>query len=239
MSSQFDVMGDTYDEFALGPFRQYLETPSVIKFLGDVKGLSVLDFGCGSGVYSRILKKRGAARVVGYDVSEGMLEHARLREERDHLGIDYVSSLDESLYGSFDVVLGVYVIPYANTRKELDSMINTMAKLLKPDGRLLTLPIHPEISDQPDYYKHYGFRIIPQEPYDNGSKITLDLQQDTLITAYYWPSETLQQSLALAGFKEIDWHKHYVTPDGYTQHGKDYWDAYLNKPHAAILECSL
>jgi SAM-dependent methyltransferase len=46
-----------------------------------IEGKSVLDIGCGPGHYSVELAKRGAGRVVGVDVAEGMLqlasEHAR------------------------------------------------------------------------------------------------------------------------------------------------------------------
>jgi 2-polyprenyl-3-methyl-5-hydroxy-6-metoxy-1,4-benzoquinol methylase len=44
---------------------------------GDVRGKAILDIGCGSGVYSIELARRGARRVVGLDFSEPMLEIAR------------------------------------------------------------------------------------------------------------------------------------------------------------------
>jgi 2-polyprenyl-3-methyl-5-hydroxy-6-metoxy-1,4-benzoquinol methylase len=44
---------------------------------GDVSGKAILDIGCGSGVYSIELARRGARRVLGLDFSEPMLEIAR------------------------------------------------------------------------------------------------------------------------------------------------------------------
>ena len=44
---------------------------------GDVTGKSILDIGCGSGVYSVEFARRGAKRVLGIDFSEPMLELAR------------------------------------------------------------------------------------------------------------------------------------------------------------------
>lgn len=44
---------------------------------GDAKGKSFLDIGCGSGIYSIELAKRGADRVLGIDFSAPMLEIAR------------------------------------------------------------------------------------------------------------------------------------------------------------------
>ena len=52
-----------------------------IEGCNPIEGKSVLDVGCGPGHYSITLAQRGAARVVGIDFAEGMLqlatEHAR------------------------------------------------------------------------------------------------------------------------------------------------------------------
>jgi SAM-dependent methyltransferase len=49
--------------------------------LGDVRGLDVLEVGCGAGQGSRWLASQGA-RVVGIDLSEGMLAQARALGDR-------------------------------------------------------------------------------------------------------------------------------------------------------------
>ena len=41
--------------------------------IGNVKGKKILDIGCGNGKYTNQMKERGASRVVGVDVSSGML----------------------------------------------------------------------------------------------------------------------------------------------------------------------
>ncbi|HTF86671.1 MAG TPA: methyltransferase domain-containing protein [Niabella sp.] len=69
---QFDDLSSLYEDMASWPFRKEIETPSVLETLGDVRGKDVLDFGCGDGTYSRILKRLGARRVVGFDVADGI-----------------------------------------------------------------------------------------------------------------------------------------------------------------------
>jgi 2-polyprenyl-3-methyl-5-hydroxy-6-metoxy-1,4-benzoquinol methylase len=49
---------------------------------GDVHDKSIVDIGCGSGIYSIELARRGAGRVLGLDFSAPMLELAR-RSARD------------------------------------------------------------------------------------------------------------------------------------------------------------
>ncbi len=47
--------------------------------LGPLEGKAVLDIGCGSGVYMREALTRGAAKVIGIDPAERMLELTRHR----------------------------------------------------------------------------------------------------------------------------------------------------------------
>ena len=41
-------------------YNEYLEMPSTLELLGDIKGKKVLDYGCGSGIYAQLLTKKGA-----------------------------------------------------------------------------------------------------------------------------------------------------------------------------------
>ncbi|MEU8540522.1 bifunctional class I SAM-dependent methyltransferase/GNAT family N-acetyltransferase [Streptomyces sp. NPDC048717] len=107
MTSRFDPLPDLYDDFTATPFRRFLETPSVLDVVGDLRGAAVLDLGCGSGAYTRLVRRNGAARATGLDVSPGMIGHARARETAAPLGIDYIlgGELPDELAGTFDLVL--------------------------------------------------------------------------------------------------------------------------------------
>lgn len=53
-----------------------IEQPHVDALLGDIRGLTVLDLGCGTGRHTLRLAQRGAI-VTAIDFSEGMLDRAR------------------------------------------------------------------------------------------------------------------------------------------------------------------
>src|SRR5271166_3544140 len=54
------------------------EWPALRALLPDLSGRNVLDLGCGFGWFCRWARQQGAAHVLGIDVSEKMLAHARV-----------------------------------------------------------------------------------------------------------------------------------------------------------------
>ncbi len=69
-------------------YRDHLNTPAFFAILPDVTELTGLDVGCGEGHNTRLLAERGA-RVVGVDIAETFVRHAREAEQRSPLGIEY------------------------------------------------------------------------------------------------------------------------------------------------------
>ena len=70
----YDRWADVYD--GDGNPLVLLEEPHVARLLGDIRSLSVLDVGCGTGRHAVRLAEQGA-RVTGVDFSAGMLGKAR------------------------------------------------------------------------------------------------------------------------------------------------------------------
>jgi SAM-dependent methyltransferase len=64
--------------------------------LGDVTGLRVLDLGCGHGMASVVLARRGA-RVVACDLSPGYLREARARAQANSVPVLTVAASGDSL----------------------------------------------------------------------------------------------------------------------------------------------
>jgi len=217
------------------PYRKELELPTLEHLLSDLSGLSVLDFGCGPGVTTRWLKSRQAQCIVGHDISEGMLNYARRREEKEKNNIKYIAEVSEDYNEYFDIVLAVYVMPYASNQEDLLKMCQTMARVLKPGGRLITLPIHPQFSADQEFYRPFGIRLIEEQPRADGSQVRLHICQapyDINIQAYYWSRSTLEHLLRQSGFHEISWKPLNIPAN---QAALDL-SLYAKCPHAAIIE---
>lgn len=81
-----------------------------------IEGRRFLDVGCGSGVYSVELAKRGAAHVTGLDIAQDMLRLCREAAEAEGLAdrCEFVRS-DLLRFGTgvaFDVTLGIGLFDY-------------------------------------------------------------------------------------------------------------------------------
>jgi SAM-dependent methyltransferase len=70
-------------------YRDYLNTSAFFVILPDVDGLSELDIGCGESHNTRLLARR-RAMVTAIDISEVFITHAKLAEEQEPLGIEYL-----------------------------------------------------------------------------------------------------------------------------------------------------
>jgi len=85
---------------------------------GDVRGKSVLDIGCGSGVYVVDFARRGARRVVGLDFSERMLDLARREIELHGVGevceLRNEDFLEAPVDEIFDVSIAMGVFDYVS-----------------------------------------------------------------------------------------------------------------------------
>jgi malonyl-CoA O-methyltransferase len=123
-----------------------LEEPVVRESLGEVRGLSVLDLGCGTGRHALWLAGEGAL-VTGLDFSEGMLEAARSKPGADAVRF-VVHDLHEPLPfadGSFDALVSGLVIEHV---RELDRFFAEAHRVLRPGGRAVVSGMHPAMFER-------------------------------------------------------------------------------------------
>jgi SAM-dependent methyltransferase len=109
--------------------------------LPDIKGLKVVDLGCGFGWFCRWARDQGAAQVVGIDRSERML--ARAKTTTLDGTITFESADLERLElpeASFDLVYSSLALHYIENAARLFGVIH---RALVPSGRFVFSTEHP------------------------------------------------------------------------------------------------
>jgi SAM-dependent methyltransferase len=217
----YDAIAKDYQRTKASPVRSAVETWTLSQLLGDCRGLSILDAGCGDGFHARRLMAAGAARVAGIDVSPAMIDLAREQEQAQPRGIQYVCCAAENLpdlycAAGFDAVLAAYLLHYAASTEVLERMCQRLGNALAPGGRLVALVENPD--QQPaDYagYAPYGFEKRADLPRGEGSRISYGLvsgRQVIRFDTYWYGRATYDRVLSAAGFEHISWHPLQLDP---------------------------
>lgn len=118
----------------------------LIASLGLRAGDSILDLGCGPGLYAASLAEKGL-RVTGVDYSRRSIDHATEFARRHNLDIqyryqNYLTIEDENLYDAALLIYGDYCPLSPEQRKKL---LGNVRRALKPGGHFVldvTTPTH-------------------------------------------------------------------------------------------------
>ena len=106
-----------------------------------LQNASVLDMGCGDGMFTRWVASQGASKVVGIDLSEEQIASAHAIEKGNPTGITYhvrdVVDIKAPEYGEFDVVIAVHLLCYADNPDKLHRMLQAISVCLKKGGRCI------------------------------------------------------------------------------------------------------
>lgn len=92
--------------------RQDEEFPGVSEFVGDLKGVRVLELGCGAGLMAVLLAKSGA-EVAAFDLSFESVRLTKQRASVNNVDLDALVSAGEFLpfsTESFDVIIGKSIL---------------------------------------------------------------------------------------------------------------------------------
>jgi SAM-dependent methyltransferase len=117
------------------------EWPALRALLPDLRGLRVLDLGCGYGWFCRWAAQQGAAAVEGVDVSVRMLERAQAMTQ--HASIVWRRADLEMLdvpEGAFELVYSSLAFHYV---ENLAALLGKIYRALAPGGRLVFSIEHP------------------------------------------------------------------------------------------------
>jgi 2-polyprenyl-6-hydroxyphenyl methylase / 3-demethylubiquinone-9 3-methyltransferase len=136
----YDGLGDSWwdSDGPVGPLHEM--NPARFGYfkgvLGDLRGLKVLDVGCGGGLLAECFA-RGGALVSGIDLSQPSLAAACRHIENDCMAIDYVNASGDLLPfldSTFDAVMSADFLEHV---MNLDAVISECSRVLKSSGIFL------------------------------------------------------------------------------------------------------
>ena len=119
-----------------------------------LKGIEILDIGCGGGLLSEPMQRLGA-KVTGIDASKKNIAIAKIHSKKNNLKIKYINSSPEKLKikKKFDVILNMEIIEHVD---DIDLFIKKSSELLKKNGLMFIATLNKTL-------KSYFFAIIGAE----------------------------------------------------------------------------
>jgi 2-polyprenyl-6-hydroxyphenyl methylase/3-demethylubiquinone-9 3-methyltransferase len=126
VASRFDAL---HRRFKPSLARDDYRLRGILDALGPVRGLRILDLGCGKGRFARVLEAEGAS-VVGIDLSAAMLAAAS--------DLDRVRATARRLpfrSREFDAVLAIEVFEHLDPRHR-QSVLEEARRVLRPGGAM-------------------------------------------------------------------------------------------------------
>ena len=117
----------------------YLAFRDLPAIVGEhVRGVRALDFGCGAGRSTRLLRKIGFD-VVGVDISAQMLRLARERDPAGEYQLLPGGDLGALAANRYDLILSAFPFDYVPTREQKVALLVSLRRLLNSDGCLVNL----------------------------------------------------------------------------------------------------
>ena len=196
----------------------------IVEHFALTTGKSVMDFGCGPGLYTEIFAQSGAA-VVGLDISTPAIDYAQTQAQQKQLKIDYLRQnyLDYSPQAQHDLLCLIYCDYCALSPEQRQNLLSCFYQSLKDDGTLLfdvySLNSLAQRQENATCAPHLMNGFWSAQPYFGfvNTFIYTDLQlavdKYTFIEAeqsrevYHWlqyfTPESLEQELHQAGFEVV------------------------------------
>lgn len=191
----YDTIAREYQEYGEDALTDViLGYNEVLRVLGDVGGKAILDYGCGSGKFSRLLKQKGA-HVSGFDISKVEIDLAKKYKS----DISYTDDIDSFNKEEFDIVVLNFVLCTLSSREDMISVLKHVFRVLKHGGCVAILV--------PNYKEAIGkqfvsFEIDSEETLISGQQVIMVLgtKRQLRVIDYYWTNEDYIQLLQNVGF---------------------------------------
>jgi ubiquinone/menaquinone biosynthesis C-methylase UbiE len=169
----------------------------------DLAGLRILEVGCGAAMCSRWLAGVGA-RPVAFDLSAGMLRHARAGNRRTGIDVPLVQADAQQLPftdASFDLAFTAFgAVPFV---ADSARVMREVARVLRPGGRWVFATTHPIRWIFPDDPGPHG--LTATTPYfDRTPYVEFDAAGEPTYVEHHRTLGDRIHEITSAGFRLVD-----------------------------------
>lgn len=178
-----------------------------IKLLKKENPQSILDIATGTGDFAIAALKTNAKKIVGVDISEGMLKMGK--EKISNLGLEHIIQLEkgdsENLRfdsGSFDAITVAFGV---RNFENLEKGLNEIFRVLKSNGTVVVLEFSKPKKFPVKNFYHFYFRFIL--PFI-GRMVSKDKAAYTYLpesVGAFPDGEDFLKILEKTGFKSLQW----------------------------------
>lgn len=229
MSLYDSQVGVLYQMTDQKPDKRYSILPTVLSLVGGVEDLTVLDLGGGTGFFSSHIAKNGPRIVLGIDNSVLKIGLASAKDKLPNV----MHALGDVFYNdlpSADVVLGAFVLNYAEDVVELEGLFRRVFSCLSDGGRFVGVVDLPSGKD----LQFFGARKHLSEEKD-GAKMFIHLFNDEgvetcVLEANYFKKETYSKIAKKIGFSSFAWNQATVSDEGKQRYPDMDWGQYIQDP---------
>ncbi len=161
---------------------------TVLKLLG---GMSILDVGCGEGVFAKQLSRDKRTHVVGIDTNPSILPKPSSDREEYRTGSGY--NIRAAVHGTtFDAATIVYSsLTWARNPEQVRAAITSPLEVIRPGGTALFIPFLQHPKNTQSYFEAIKRGIIPGMP-GKPTEAELEIITDDITAAGMMQLEALR-----------------------------------------------
>jgi len=145
-NSVFDALGDLWwnpENIVAAPmlYENHVRFNYFRSVLRDLRGLRILDVGCGGGILAEAFAKEGA-RVTGMDASASSIRAATRHAEINQLDIEYFTGKAEDIRcdsNTFDAVVAANILEHVG---DVNTTLKECSRVLKPGGKFFYITVN-------------------------------------------------------------------------------------------------
>lgn len=225
-------------------FHTYLEKPAIYGKLPNLKDKTILCIGCGSGEEVEYLYSLGAKKVIGIDISKGLIDIAKNSYPNFEFHVMDMEKLDfpnDAFDFAFSSLTMHYLLDWTKT-------LSLLYKVLKKDGVYLFSITHPFFSAVDRYEdEKVKSRILGYKDFKSSNSYEIygnyfeakafDVRVNNALTVSncHRPLASLIRDIVRSGFELLD----IIEPKALGKFEKEYkkfWEIHQRIPEFMVLE---